>query len=284
MQVKITETATIHPSQPPFHHDHVLPLSHLDTDPNLHVTFRYLRAYISTADHNRNLPDPFHVITTALSAALVPYYPFTGTLRRRHPDGRLELHCVAGKGVPVLRAAVDRSLKSVNYLDDPDDKWVDQLVPDPDPEEGMTHPLILQVTVFECGGYCLGAAVHHSTCDGLGATQFFNAVAELARGSSQVKVEPVWDRVGLLGPRDPVRVEFPIQDFLYLDKEFKPYLQSSEPVVRELFNVKEECLDRFKGLLSERSGLNFTTFEALGAFIWQARYVNSIQLDLEHVW
>ncbi|KAL2487760.1 HXXXD-type acyl-transferase family protein [Forsythia ovata] len=268
MQVKIQETVTVQPARPPFDHDHVLPLSHLDTDRNLHVTFRYLRVYAANDNHPA---EPFHVITAALSTALVHYYPFTGTLRRRHLDGRLELHCHLRKGVPVIRAAVECSLSSVNYLDDLDEKFVEQLVPDPGLEDGMTRPVILQVTGFGCGGFVLGAAIHHSLCDGLGASLFFNGMAELARGAGQITVEPVWDRVNLLGPRNPSRIEFPFQDILSLDKDFSPYSDSGIRVIKECFNVKEEWLDRLKELLHEKSGLKFTTFEALGALIWRSR-------------
>jgi hypothetical protein len=30
------------------------------------------------------------------------------------------------------------------------------LVPDPQPEEGMKHPCMLQLTIFKCGGFTLG--------------------------------------------------------------------------------------------------------------------------------
>lgn len=168
---------------------------------------------------------------------------------------------------------MDCTLDSVNYLDDPDAHFVEQLVPDPSPVEGLVNPCVLQVTVFKCGGFTLGAALHHSLCDGLGGTQFFNAMAELARGASRVSVEPVWDRANLLGPRDPPRVEFPIHEFLSLDNEFLTYSQANDlgQVVREWFHVRDECLDRIKTMLFERSGLRFTTFEALGAFIWRAK-------------
>lgn len=166
---------------------------------------------------------------------------------------------------------MDCSLSSLNYLDDSDEKFVEQLVPDWNPEDALTHPFTLQVTVFGCGGYVIGAAVHHSLNDGLGGSLIFNAMAELARGAESLTVKPVWDRSSLLGPRDPVRLEFPVQKFLDLDKGFSPYLQSNGPVVKECFHMKEEWLDRFKGWLGERSGLKFTTFEVLGAFIWRAR-------------
>lgn len=218
------------------------------------------------------MSNPFDVITTALSTTLVKYYPYTGSLQTRNNDGRFELHCKVGSGVSVIPATADFTLTSVNYLDDVDEKFIEMLVPNPDQQTLFTNLLILQVTRFSCGGYTLGASVHHVLCDGLGATLFFNAMAELARGAGEVSVEPVWDRSSLLRPREPARTEFPIDEFLSLDKDFVPYSELNQDVVRECFHVKDEWLDRFKIFLNEKSGLSFTTFEALGAFLWQARY------------
>ncbi|XP_062095869.1 taxadien-5-alpha-ol O-acetyltransferase [Humulus lupulus] len=269
MQVQISETTLIVPANPPFSDDHVLSLSHIDNDPNLRVTFRYLRAYVST---NPSAPssNPSHVISSALSSALLHYYPLAGTLRSL-PDRRLELLCSKGQGVPLVLAKVGCTLDSVNYLDDPDTQFVEQLVPNPGPDEGLAQPCMLQITMFDCGGFTLGTALHHSLADGLGATQFFNVAAEFARGATRASITPVWDRESLLGPRDPPRVEAPIREFLSLNSGFSAYEQSIGPVVRECFDVKDECLDRFKSEILNRSGLNFTTFEALGAFIWRAK-------------
>lgn len=276
MEITVQDTTLIYPIRPPFAHDHVLSLSYLDTDSNLNVTFRYLRAYVSSASTNNPLKsDPVNVISSALSQALVLYYPFSGTLRKRSSDNRLELFCAVGKGVPLVCATANVTLDSVKYLDDPATHFVEQLVHDPKPEEGLANPFALQVTVFSCGGYTLGASVHHSLCDGMGATQFFNGMAEFARGATQLLVEPVWDRVGLLGSRKPPRVEVPFHEFLCLDKEFEPYGQMSGPVLKECFHVRDECLDGFKTVLLEQSGLNFTTFEALGAYIWRAKVKSS---------
>ncbi|XP_021749332.1 fatty alcohol:caffeoyl-CoA acyltransferase [Chenopodium quinoa] len=267
MEVIIQETSTIHPSNPPFDHPHTLPLTYLDTDLNLNVTFRYFRVYANQSQHQ---PDPFNVITTAIGTALGPYYPLTGTLQRT-VGGWFELYCTPGKGLPIIRASMDCSLESLNYLDDPDNTLAESLAPNPGTTEAMKHPMILQLTLFKCGGYVLGSAVHNMLCDGLGASEFFNGVAELARGATQLPVEPVWDRATLLGPREPPRVEFPFDELLSLDKEFSPYLQNVGPTVRVCVPVLEKCLDRFKEYLFERSGSRFTTFEALGAFIWRAR-------------
>ncbi|XP_077226704.1 HXXXD-type acyl-transferase family protein [Tasmannia lanceolata] len=273
MEVKILETSIISPSRPTFDHDHVLPLSHLDQDRNVQVTIRTLRAYANNPNSSSSLPsDPAHVISQALSKALPYYYPVAGTLRRRSTDNRLELSCRAEEqGVPFIRATAECTLASVNYLDDPVAHFLEQLVPDPRLGEELLHPLIIQVTIFSCGGFSLGMCIYHSMCDGLGSTVFLNAVAELARGACEPSIEPVWDRSGLLGPRNPPRVEFQFHEFLQLDKESFPYSAPTYNILRECFPVKDECINRFKALLSQKSGSTFTTFEALGAFIWQAK-------------
>ncbi|XP_028780326.1 3'-N-debenzoyl-2'-deoxytaxol N-benzoyltransferase [Neltuma alba] len=269
--VQVSGNTLIFPSRPPFTDDHALSLSHLDTDRNLHLTFRYLRAYVNT--HPSSSADPLPVISSALSQALVHYYPLAGKLRRRqHEDQRLEISCSAGQGLPLIRANVDCTLESVNYLDDPESPFLEQLVPDPDMDEAMEHPCVLQITVFKCGAFTLGAVIHHSLCDGLGGTQFFSAAAELARGATRITVEPIWNREKLLGPRNPTRIDSPvIGEFLHLEKGFLPYEQNIGPVVRASFHVRDECLEKFKRSLFEQSGLNFTTFEALGAYIWRSK-------------
>ncbi|KAK8349447.1 hypothetical protein V6Z12_A06G141200 [Gossypium hirsutum] len=268
MKVQVLETALIRPSTaPPFTHDHTLPLSHLDNDHSLNVTFRYLRAYVNSDTTGR---DPFQVISSAISAALHHYYPLAGSLGRSS-NGRYELFCRLDQSLPLVSASVDCTLESVNHLDDPDMNSVEQLVPDPSLEETLVNPCTLQLTVFKCGGFTLGAAIHNALCDGLGATQFFCIAADFARGVDEVKYQPVWDRSTLLGPRIPPKVEAPVLEFLSLEKGFNPYKQDIGHVERECFYVEDECLDQLKALLFEQSGLGLTTFEILGAYIWRAK-------------
>ncbi|KAK9092834.1 hypothetical protein Syun_027745 [Stephania yunnanensis] len=296
MEVKIMDAARIFPSRPPFDQDHILLLSHLDNDPNVQVNFRYVRAYTNTPTTNITdtttvtatlvTPlDPFLVISKALSNALVHYYPFAGVLRHRRPtDARLELHCAAEQSILLLRATANCSLASVNHLEDPRDPILEQLAPEPDSEaDSLSQPFVLQLTIFTCGGFSLGASIHHSLCDGLGSTQFFNAVAEFARGAARPSVEPVWDRLSLLGPREPARAEAPVREVLVLDREFRPYLTPSRGVVRECFHVRDESVERFKRVLYELSEQRFTTFEALGAFIWRNRVKASKVPETEKV-
>ncbi|TYH67179.1 hypothetical protein ES332_D06G170600v1 [Gossypium tomentosum] len=247
MKVQVLETALIRPSIAPFTHDHALPLSHLDNDHSLNVTFRYLRAYVNSDNTGR---DPFQVISSAISAALHHYYPLARSLRRSS-NGRYELFCKLDQSLPLVSASMDCALKSVNHLDDPDINSAEQLVPDPSPEDTLVNPCTLQLTVFKCGGFTLGAAMHNALCDGLGATQFFCTAVG-------------WTK-------NPPKVEAPVPELLSLEKGFNPYKQDIRHVERECFYVEDECLDQLKALLFEQSGLGLTTFEILGAYIWRAK-------------
>lgn len=278
------ETTIVRPSHSPFHEDHVLSLSHLDTDTNVLSTFRYLRVYAASGRTKESADGPFEVISKAVSKALVHYYPLGGTLRRRDSDGRLELFCSAGQGVPLLVANADCTLEAVNHLADADLELAEQFVPDPNPVDRLVHPCMLQLTLFKCGGFILGTSMHNAMCDGLSAGLFFNTVAELARGATEIKPKPVWDREKLLVPRNPPRVEDPlIHELLILDKGFSPYEQDVGILVKESFDVKDECLERFRSKLAEESGMKFTSFEALGAYIWRSKVKASGVADNEVV-
>ncbi|KAL0004453.1 hypothetical protein SO802_012014 [Lithocarpus litseifolius] len=214
------------------------PPSHLDTDPNLHVTFRYLRTYLNSATAAAAANDPFQIISAILSAALVHYYPLAATLHQNH------LFCnIKNLTVPLIYATVDdTTLDSLNYLDNNlDTHFLEQLVPDPNQEERLVNPCVLQVMVFKCGGFTLRVIIRHLLCDGLGVTQFFNVMAELAYGATRVLVKPMWDRMSLLGPRDLPRVKAPIHEFLSLEKGFSSYSEETSSILRECFNVSDEC-------------------------------------------
>ncbi|KAI4374146.1 hypothetical protein MLD38_012175 [Melastoma candidum] len=273
MKIQIHDTALLRPSSTPFTASHTLQLSYIDSDPNLNTSFRYVRVYPSSYGAGDVASrDPYVVISTALSSALVHYYPFTGSLRSASRGDRLELHCAADGGLPLIQATADCSLYSVDYLDGADPGFVDGLAPDPDPVQMRGNPCWLQVTTFKCGGFCLGAAIHHAMCDGAGGTQFFIAVAEMARGAGRVSVEPVWGREVLLRPREPARDDAGVGGYL-CERGYVSYEDGNRggEMAREYLEVREEWVEKLKAWMMEKCGSKFTTFEALGAFIWRAK-------------
>lgn len=143
MEVQILERIAIFPSPPPSLPSLPLPLSHLDTDRNLHVTFRTLRLYSKSPDK-----DPFQVISPdAVSAALSLFFPLTGSLHCQQPDSRLEIQCTASDSIPLIRAVTQVRLSEV-LLCHPDSPFLNQLSPylDQTNKLDITKPLLaLQV-------------------------------------------------------------------------------------------------------------------------------------------
>ncbi|KAJ1704445.1 hypothetical protein LUZ63_004224 [Rhynchospora breviuscula] len=289
MDVQIIERIPISASPPPSSPSLTLPLSHLDTDRNLHITFRTLRLY--SKPDNSPEKDPFNVISPeVVSAALSLFFPLTGSLHCREPGSRPEIQCTPSGSIPLIRAVTEVRLSDLASCQ-PDSPFLNQLSPDLDQADN-TPPLALQITRFSCGGFAFGMCVHHVLCDGAGANQFLGCIARFACGESRPVIQPLWDRTELLGPRIPPTLHVPIDKTLTLDANVVKHgtywnqdqCGGSRRLVKEWFDVNDKCVEKFRNRLNEEAGLgfNFTTFEALSAFIWHSR-IKASQLNADEV-
>ncbi|KAL3530954.1 hypothetical protein ACH5RR_010276 [Cinchona calisaya] len=263
----------------------VLYFSTMDNDYNLELLCQTLYVYQGNTsspncknhDENGLTPlqlEPALVVKEALSKALIHYYPLAGKLKRQ-ADGRLQITC-NGDGVPFLEATVDCHLSSLNYFDGIDVETAKNFVFDwPTESKYGYHPLVLRVTKFSCGGFTIGMGLSHSVCDGFGAAQFFRAITELASGKNEPTIKPVWERERLVGKFSAEDDPFPFMDIASLAKS--PFLPAAE-ISHECFNVDDESIRKLKMLLTQECNNDqipngsFTTLEALGAYIWRARY------------
>ncbi|KAH0467195.1 hypothetical protein IEQ34_004433 [Dendrobium chrysotoxum] len=277
MIIEILETRLISSSPSSLQFD-PLPLSHLDNDANLRIPFRTLRAFAGGPSHST--ADPSTTIATALSKALTFYRPLAASLRSDPSNFRLHSHLSSPAEVALVIASASDPLHALLSLFDaePGSPILDRLAPDANPDEALARPLALQITRFACGGFALGMCVHHALCDGAGASQFLAAIGRLARGSDQPGVDPVWDRSILLGPRSPPRIELPLHNLLGFDGKGRAYDDEGVGRVKECFHVSTARLDRFRSGLANAAGSSFTSFEALGAYIWRAR-IKAKKLD-----
>ncbi|KAK7387278.1 hypothetical protein VNO78_27955 [Psophocarpus tetragonolobus] len=82
-------------------------------------------------------------------------------------------------------------------------------LPSQDQNEHL-FPLVFKVRKFPCGGFTIGMGLSHAVCDGVGASQFFRAIIELARGKNEPSVKPVWERERLVGSitKQPLQIDF----------------------------------------------------------------------------
>ncbi|CAJ1960518.1 unnamed protein product [Sphenostylis stenocarpa] len=274
-KLDMKEVVLIKPSKPT--PSSFLSLSTIDNIPDLNSLCQTVHVYRS-ATHDYDEPgcpngqflDPVQVIKAALSKALFYYYPLAGRLVK-HTDGKLRINCSA-EGVPFLEANASCHLSSLHYLDGTDMESAKHLVFDLPCQDksGDQYPLVFKVTKFPCGGFTIGMGLSHAVCDGVGASQFFRAIIELARGKSEPSVKPVWERERLVGSI----TEHPLQiDSLdEASTAVSPFLPT-KVLMHECIKVDSESIRGLKMSLMKESGDNesFTSFESLAAYVWRSR-------------
>ncbi|KAH9332060.1 hypothetical protein KI387_004168, partial [Taxus chinensis] len=263
IHVEAMEAEVVPPSLPT--PKEILYLSNVDDQHSLRLMSNTLLLYTR---NDVSISPPAKVIREALSKVLVYYYPLAGRLRNRVQDGKLQVECT-GEGAVFVEASSPNTLSLLGDLDEFKSSFQQLLFqfPPNTPLEGI-HPLILQVTCFSCGGFVVGVSVHHSLCDGIGATQFLNALAEMARGHVELSVKPVWDRY-LLKPRDPLLVEFEHLDII--EHLPTPPLSTSEELAQTCFVLNSKVVQHLKQFLMKESKQVISTFEVVAALAWRAR-------------
>ncbi|CAD6334424.1 unnamed protein product [Miscanthus lutarioriparius] len=211
---------------------------------------------------------PAETVRSALSRALVHYYPVAGRAVIDDDCGaELRIACT-GEGVGFVAASANCSLADVKLFDPPFGALLKELAVGLGAEGFRpSDPLLLvQVTEFSCGGFVLGVTRNHVVADGTGFAQFLQAVGELARGLARPSVFPVScgdDSLPELPPfvdaMEKAQVTLEPRDFAYLD-----------------ITVPSRCINRIKAGFARHAaaadgGGPCTVFEAVMAVLWQCR-------------
>ncbi|CAL0327946.1 unnamed protein product [Lupinus luteus] len=274
MRLDMKNVVFVKPSKPT--PSSILSLSAIDNRPDGDGLGQVIYVYQSETNHDDSLntQDPVLTIKEALSKLLFYYYPLAGRLVK-HADGNSRVHFNKDYGVPFLEAVANCSLSSLHYLDGNDTEIAKHFafdLPSQD-QNGHNYPLVMKLTKFPCGGFTIGMGMSHLIADGFGASQFFRALAEFARGKKEPSVKPVWERERLMGSTTKQPYKSPIGE---AESTVSPFLPATT-LMHVCFNVDHESIARLKiSLMKEISGNGtieriFTTFEALGAYIWRAR-------------
>uniref|UniRef100_A0A0D9XHP6 Uncharacterized protein n=1 Tax=Leersia perrieri TaxID=77586 RepID=A0A0D9XHP6_9ORYZ len=210
--------------------------------------------------------DLVETIKRALSHALQHYHPFAGRLAGGEGDGdEEEVHIACtGEGATFVAASANCALRDVDFSEQQELLF----------ELAVYYPgckgcsrgdplLMMQVTVFTCGGFVLGASWHHVVADGAGMAQFLQAVGELARGLPAPTVVPIRHDESLpaVPPTTLALKGLPTGD----------YHTDQPPEGHALLHVTIPW-----GFINRvRDELNFhprcTAFEAVAAAIWRCR-------------
>uniref|UniRef100_A0ACD5YA90 Uncharacterized protein n=1 Tax=Avena sativa TaxID=4498 RepID=A0ACD5YA90_AVESA len=143
------------------------------------------------------------VLRTALSMALVLFYPLAGRLAMA-PDGRVEIDC-NGEGAVFVVAQSDVVLDDLEEGFTPSKAMCDMFVPPYEKEAGAGAPLLLlQVTFLHGGGMVLGTGMHHYALDGRSSFHFVQVWSSMARGAAEAIAPPFLDRSPLRARSPPV--------------------------------------------------------------------------------
>lgn len=271
VNVKVIESVLVPPSQPPT--KTILYLSNLDDHLLVRVRFDIFLVYNNGPNKIYGATNPVKVIREALSQVLSYYYPLAGRVRRTKDGGKLEINCT-GEGALFVEAFTDHTLSILGEIEELKLSFQQLLFRFPlTAKVEEVPPLILQVTRFHCGSFVVGLSFNHSVCDGRGAAQFLNGLAEIARGEAKLSVEPVWQREDLK-PQQPYLVRFVHDELLesgYLVNHNSVPMPGSEDLVFASFLFKSDAIQRIKQPIVEELKEHCTTFEILAALAWRAR-------------
>ncbi|XP_042496424.1 omega-hydroxypalmitate O-feruloyl transferase-like [Macadamia integrifolia] len=252
-------------------------LSNLDLYQNITISTIY--CYKSETRTSNN--DACEVIKQALAEVLVHYYPFAGRLGI-DSEGKLVVNCT-GEGAIFVEAVANCDIDVLGDVINLNFGTLGKLVHTyPISQNILEMPILtVQVTRFKCGGFVLGVAHNHCISDGIASMEFLSSWAEIARGSPRT-IFPFLDR-SILSSRQPLKIEFPHQEF-YEIKEFPKSVLASkdEELVRKSFCLKEKKLNHLRTLaMEDRKIEKCSNFTLVAAYAWLA-ITEALQMEPDH--
>eukprot|EP00250_Pteridium_aquilinum_P009571 c18761_g1_i1 orf=413-1831(-) len=218
-----------------------------------------------------------------------PYSFMAGRLRIDKKSGRLGIWC-NGKGALFAQASAHHTLEELGDVSLPSFQFKKLVLQAFDFTSLDELPLLLvQVTVFKCGGFVIGLGTNHTLVDGSAAVDFMQNYAAVVRGEGLL-IRPQTDRSPLKA-RSPPSITYTHDEFINL-QDLPPHIVSSfsqpssgshcgnlsgrmEPPTAHLFRsfpLSRPQIDRLKhkalqdGLLSSCS-----SFDVITALVWKAR-------------
>uniref|UniRef100_M8B2L3 10-deacetylbaccatin III 10-O-acetyltransferase n=1 Tax=Aegilops tauschii TaxID=37682 RepID=M8B2L3_AEGTA len=155
-----------------------------DIDDQEVLRFYRSGAFFYRGDASKSGIDPAKAIKSAISEALVHYYPLAGRFRELQPTRKLVVECT-GEGVVFVEADADVRMEDFGNSLAPPVPCYDELLPEQERATAVVvdRPLLfVQVTRLRCGGFVFGFQICHCIADGPGIVQFLTALTEFTRG------------------------------------------------------------------------------------------------------
>ncbi|KAJ7295338.1 hypothetical protein O6H91_23G006100 [Diphasiastrum complanatum] len=254
-------------------------LSNIDQVVNFYVE----TVYFFKANAAKGVENAAEVLKEALSKLLVPYHFLAGRLTLNAQQMRMEIDCNRA-GVLFTSATTDLSISDLGDVSLPNPLFRSLILLPKDANTVSEAPIMTaQVTLFKCGGFCLGHYINHAVVDGVSAVKFLDNWCSIAKGEGLI-FPPSSDRT-LIRARSPPSPVFDHPEFVKLsdmnantfattdaiDAQFKG---TSAPIkhVFQVFPFTAQELDTLKQqALRDPSISKCSTFEAIVAHVWQAR-------------
>ncbi|KAK6122615.1 hypothetical protein DH2020_043639 [Rehmannia glutinosa] len=240
------------------------------------------RPYASTADIAGNVKKAVEEVL------LIPYYFMAGRLNFNDETKRLELVC-NNAGALFVSAKSRFSLKDLGSLSHPNPTF-HRFVHRPGLYKSLAETAVftiqascshflVNVTMFECGGFAIGFMTNHAILDGKSASEMFHNLASICRGQG-LKTKHINNDRTCIKARTPPQIHFPHNEYLKLSKTTSlassftsqnrtspSPLIFSDKYTHNLFTFTSQMLT----LLKSKAIIKCSTFEAILAHIWRAR-------------
>ncbi|XP_031096344.1 vinorine synthase-like [Ipomoea triloba] len=194
--IEIVSAELIKPSSPTPPSLQRLSFSMLDQlSPSNYVPMAF---YYPAAEGDSPTTISVQLLKTSLSQILTKFYPLAGRI-----NGNAWIDCSdQGAAFVVARASCPLSSFLVRGSEPESARRVLPIgVETNDPFRGCA--LIIQMTMFPCGGAVIGVRVCHKICDASSRTVFVNAWAAVCRGDTHVTAAPEFISTKLFPPPPP---------------------------------------------------------------------------------
>lgn len=174
MKIEIIERRIIKPSSPTPHHLRNFELSFFD---QMAITiYTPLLLFFPNTESTSKLEICEH-LTESLAKTLTHFYPLAGRIK-----GNAVVEC-NDDGAEFFKAQVSCSLS--DFLENPAVEVLEQFLPAEilSKEAGSGPLLLVQVSLFECGGMALGFSISHKIADASTLSIFINWWAQITNTS-----------------------------------------------------------------------------------------------------
>ncbi|KAL5760818.1 hypothetical protein ACOSQ2_019656 [Xanthoceras sorbifolium] len=237
----------------------------------------------------------------SLQKVLVSWYPAAGRFKFNETTGKLEIDC-NDEGVIFVTAVTDLKLEELGCLHEYKPCY-EKLVPKlPEANDISENPLVVvQITMFSCGGISIGFGGSHALFDGIGAFKFLASWAHISSGkddsdltlpnhsrdallhkiyspnySRPITASSIYEQEHITAIQDLYGL--PMQAVASDDRCWETALSQFGQIdprgglVLVTLSVKKEAIETWKRVSIEKGKLSkCSTFDVLCAHVWKAR-------------